>query len=345
MHITEESEVADHCSTYALSDNKDNNLKTTCKHDHCQLCERCEALKAALSKLEKVLLSAELPSDEHDDLMYSYQQATQAIRAWKSHQLRSIRQDTSRTYVLENCLDDNSVLITQDWAMKLLPLRYRETQTDWFAKRGISWHISVAVVKVGEAMKQQAFIHIAQNCSQDSIDVIRILAHTLKTMKQEHPHLSKAYLRQDNAGCYHSALMLTSCQQMKDLTGIRVSRVDFSDPQGGKGPCDRKAAVVKAHVRRYVNEGHDVKTAYDFKEAILSYGGIKGVRVAVVDASPPPTSVTSSKWDGISFLNNFSFSEDGIVTWRAYNVGKGKLVTRKTLQGNIFRYANHTYYT
>ena len=26
-------------------------------------------------------------------------------------------------------------------------------------------------------------------------------------------------------------------------------RMDFSDPQGGKGPCDRKAAVLKNHMR------------------------------------------------------------------------------------------------
>ena len=48
---------------------------------------------------------------------------------------------------------------------------------------------------------------------------------------------------------------------MGAATGIHVKRVDFSDPQGGKGPCDRKAATIKAHVRRYINEGHDVLTA------------------------------------------------------------------------------------
>ena len=52
-------------------------------------------------------------------------------------------------------------------------------------------------------------------------------------------------------------------------TGISVRRVDLSDPQGGKGACDRKAATIKAHVRRYVNEGHDVQNAEEFKTTIL----------------------------------------------------------------------------
>ena len=70
---------------------------------------------------------------------------------------------------------------------------------------------------------------------------------------------------------------------MGDVTGIAVSRVDFSDPQGGKGPCDRKAATIKAHVRRFVNEGHDVQTPKDLETAMLSAEGVPGVRVTLVD--------------------------------------------------------------
>ena len=74
---------------------------------------------------------------------------------------------------------------------------------------------------------------------------------------------------------------------MANMTGIRIGRVDFSDPQGGKGACDRRAASIKAHVWRYINKGHDVQTANDFKEAMMSSGGIKGVCIALVDASTP----------------------------------------------------------
>ena len=82
-----------------------------------------------------------------------------------------------------------------------------------------------------------------------------------------------------------------------------MRRVDFSDPQGGKGPCDRKAATIKAHVRRFVSEGHDVLTADDFKDAILSNNGVRGVRVAVVNCEVlPPTQPV--KWERVSNVNN-----------------------------------------
>ena len=117
-----------------------------------------------------------------------------------------------------------------------------------------------------------------------------------ETLKAELPEISNAALRQDNAGCYHSVSMLSACRLMGAATGIHVKRVDFSDPQGGKGPCDRKAATIKAPVRCYINEGHDVLTARDFKDAVLSHGGVKGVRVALVtDASQQPQQELSGR--------------------------------------------------
>ena len=33
--------------------------------------------------------------------------------------------------------------------MKYLPRRFREAQQDWFGKKWISWHVTVAVMKSG----------------------------------------------------------------------------------------------------------------------------------------------------------------------------------------------------
>ena len=280
------------------------------------------------------MCSTDLTAEVRDDLLFSSQQASQSIRAWKAHQLRCIQQDKARTDVLDS-LDESSVLITQDWAMKFLPRKYRETQADWFAKRGLSWHISVAVRKVRGKFQSQTFVHIVQNTSQDSDIVVKLIKHLLKELKQEHPEITSAYLRMDNAGCYHSTTMLTACQSTQQDTGITVKRVDFSDPQGGKGPCDRKAATIKGHVRRYLNEGHDVSTAVDLKEAMLSYGGIPGVRVALVRDDQKPVSSVDDKLEGISTLNNFKYDNNGksLTVWKAYKIGKGKNMKLAQRQG------------
>ena len=134
-------------------------------------------------------------------------------------------------------------------------------------------------------LQNQTFVHIVEDCSQDANSVIQLLRHTLKTLKREHPQIETAVLRQDNAGCYNSVARVSACRLIAGKTGIRVKRVDFSDPQGGKGACDRKAATVKAHVRRYVNEGYNVVTAQEFHDTMLSHRGINSVRVALVTTS------------------------------------------------------------
>ena len=154
------------------------------------------------------------------------------------------------------------------------------------------------------------------------------MENVLKTIKNDNPEVKTAYFRQDNAGCYHSNETITSCPAISRSSGVNIARVDFSDPQGGKGAADRLAATCKAHIRRYINEGHDVTTAEQLKEAITSYGGVQGVRVAAME-SIDETLEMPQKIPGISKINNFAFEKitfDSVRTWRAYEIGKGKLI-------------------
>ena len=88
-----------------------------------------------------------------------------------------------------------------------------------------------------------------------------------------------------------------------------------------------RAATAKAHVKRYINEGHDVLNGVELKNAMLSNSGVRDVRVALVDASIARKHADLKvKWEGISTLNNFLYLDNTVTVWRAYNVGKGKQV-------------------
>ena len=137
------------------------------------------------------------------------QKASEAIAAWKAHQLRSINQDRARLEVLE-FLDPTCVLIVQDFAMKFIPAQYREAQSHFFGKRGISWHVSVCLRKVSGKLESQTFIHIFQSGLQDSTAVVLIMDHVLRLLKKQHPEIVSSFFRQDNAGCYHSAEIILS---------------------------------------------------------------------------------------------------------------------------------------
>lgn len=267
---------------------------------------------------------------DKEDAMYTFQEAVRAIQLWKSHQLRLLNQDAARTDCID-CLSDNSVLLIQDWAMKFLPRQYRESQGEWFAKKGFSWHITVAIRKTESGMETQAFVHVVEQCNQDSPCVVMLMEHVLATLKKENPDINRAFYRQDNAGCYHAAYTILACKEISKRTGVCVQRLDFSDPQGGKGPCDRFAATMKNHVHAFIDEGNDVSTTAQFEKALTSHGGVPGARVSLIQGSF--TDKLTVKLPGISKLNNFEFENEGVRVWRAYGVGEGKLFPWSNFKG------------
>lgn len=283
-------------------------------------------LNVTLEDIKAKLKECTFPSkDDEDEALYIVQSATLAIQSWKCHILRSLNQDLARHDSLD-VLDHETVLIINDWAMKFLPQKYRESQSDWFGKRGISWHISVVYRKVDGVLQWQGFIHVIQSSGQDSSDVVCVMQDVLAALKQQYPEIKQAFFRQDNAGCYHSAETVLACPMISKSTGIQIKRIDFSDPQGGKGAADRLAATCKAHVRAFINEGNDVTNATQLKEALLSGGGINGVRIAclqIIDESKGD----SGKIPNISKLNNFEFNQTTFIKgWRAYGIGDGKKI-------------------
>ena len=148
-------------------------------------------------------------------------------------------------------------------------------------KKSISWHITVVLRKRRGEIETQAFTHIVERCAQDSACVTTLMEHVLTALKRKNPEIENAFFRQYNAGCCHPANTVLACKNICKRTGISIRRMDFSDPQGGKGPCDPFATTMKNHVRSYVSEGHDVVTTEQFQEALLSHGGVPGARMRV----------------------------------------------------------------
>ena len=58
--------------------------------------------------------------------------------------LGAINQERGKSEILDS-LEKHQCLIVMDWAMKWLPKRFRETQSEWFGKKGISWHVSACI--------------------------------------------------------------------------------------------------------------------------------------------------------------------------------------------------------
>ena len=102
------------------------------------------------------------------------------------------------------------------------------------------------------------------------------------------PGLTKVSFCQDNTGCYHCWTTIVCASTLGAELGVTIKWLDFSDPQGGKGTCDRKAASIKSHMHIYLNSGHVIETPEQMTDAIQSSGGVPslGVTLCVSITSP-----------------------------------------------------------
>ena len=67
------------------------------------------------------------------------------------------------------------------------------------------------------------------------------------------PDMKTVSYSQDNAGRYHSGSTIVCANVVGKELGVAIKRLDFSDPQCGKGASDCKAALIKSHMLIYLN--------------------------------------------------------------------------------------------
>ncbi len=266
---------------------------------------------------------------------------------------------------LETLKPGKEIFITIDWAMKWLPISGRESQQDFYGKRGISWHVIHVMWRPFQNMPFQArvYVHVFDQSKQNGGDVNAILIHFLQQFHQELPNVETAFIRSDNGPHYHQSTLMASIHSISEKTGIFIKWWSFSEAQSGKGACDRSAAVVKNHLHRYIAERHKVTNAHEFVTGATSEGSPRGFTFYAgqvhghsdsSDADAPESPKrkklkierTTAKTKrvripGISAFHDFEFSvgDNGrkhIKAWKHYGIGDGVLIDEKYWVNNEY---------
>ena len=290
-------------------------------HQHIESCDQCQTLPEKQSDEvdAEIRGSSWNPyNEEHrEDLLYDFERARSDIQQWKAHILRSICQDEAKQDVLKmEC--SSSALVVMDGAMKFLQMKYQERQCDWYGKRELSWHISTVISfnASSGSLQLKSYAHLFDSCKQDWFAVCSILENLLKAIETENSAIESVYLRSDGAGCYHNNFLIPAVTDIGERVGVRILRYDYSEPQHGKDVCDRILCPMKASIRIYCNEGHDILSADDMRSA-LSERYVKGTSacVSLTDVSKKTLDVQS--------VEGFS---SGVRVWKSYGICPGTLI-------------------
>ena len=134
-----------------------------------------------------------------------------------------------------------------------------------------------------------------------------------------------------SSGWSYSARYSTHANRLLFISSFRY---DLSEPRFGKDVWDRVISPLKGAIRRYCSEGHDVISAADMHRA-LKARPVKGCTAAVCELDRTRLEIKVNRIPNFSTFHNFSYEEDGLRTWKAYDIGQGKFVSWSDLDVQV----------
>ena len=133
-HVRREEQCTYHRTVHALSNVDSSAFTEESNYQHNYECERCEILEKVLKEIAEILDRTDMAEQERATLKFELSENVRRIKALKVHLLRSSNQDYAKQDVLQ-MLDEKSCLVIMNWAMKFLPLQYREQMSGFWIKR------------------------------------------------------------------------------------------------------------------------------------------------------------------------------------------------------------------
>ncbi|GFH50443.1 hypothetical protein CTEN210_06919 [Chaetoceros tenuissimus] len=179
---------------------------------------------------------------------------------------------------------------TCDWTDREIEYSSRESQIDYFGKRGMSLQFDATETYVWDKTLQKAvektiyFDQVMEGSNKQDVSVVfsfleALLVHTMDVL----PKVKEIIFQSDNAMCYQNTALVTAVALLNaKLKGdIFVRQLIFTETMDGKGPSDVRGAEQKNRLSRGIkktdrqNRIVRIKTAGNLASALIYKGGTK----------------------------------------------------------------------
>jgi hypothetical protein len=214
--------------------------------------------------------------------------------------------------------------------MKFEVTKHMETQAAWFAKRGLSWHVTVLAFNENKKLQTVTLVHLLEDNSQDSNCILGIADSVFSFISKNFEN-TQINIRSDNAGCYHSQDVVCLLPLFSNKNNIKLGSYHFSEPQLGKDICDRKISVLKKVILQFINDGNDVTNIKEMFKALTSSRILKDTVVFACKINNSLDLKKKISFEGISKYHSIEYDEEKIKFFRYYNIGKGIEIDVKDL--------------
>ena len=119
LHVQNQERLCPtHCRTFALSNPKVKETKSSCKHDHSETCDDSQNVFFSLQSIIDLIHENDQDAVMKEELLYEAKVATSYILEWMKHIIRGVHTQETKVNVLSN-LDEESAWMVGDWMMKI----------------------------------------------------------------------------------------------------------------------------------------------------------------------------------------------------------------------------------
>ena len=101
-------------------------------------------------------------------------------------------------------------------------------------------------------------------------------------------------------------------------------RLDYNEPQKCKDQCDWKAAVARNALRKYVDQGNNIQSAYIF--ITLTSMKLQSTKLSFIEFDKTIMLLKGKKRAGIDKYHSYQFTQQGMKVWQYYQIGAGLMI-------------------
>ncbi|CAF2080769.1 unnamed protein product, partial [Rotaria magnacalcarata] len=135
-HCYDNSDCITHCTTFGLSDAKCSEHHFKCTQSHTFDRPDCINIIQTLDEIGERIKKISQEEIKRKT-QYDFENTAQHIIEWSRHNLRAAQQNTAKSKIISKMKSDEA-FCTFDWGQKILPQEYRESQSTYFGKKGMS---------------------------------------------------------------------------------------------------------------------------------------------------------------------------------------------------------------
>jgi len=224
--------------------------------------------------------------------------AMEKLMLYLGHRVR-VKNQRDRIDEIMASLSEHEAMVVMDFKMKFESLYFREKTTDFYGKKGLSWHGSMVYSRYTSSEREASeeslldyhityYDHISSGDSkQDYVAVMSYFEAVCRRITTELPHVRSLYVQSDNARCYEKGNLIVGLHRIAQAYGLNMLTYVHTGIQDGKGCIDAHFATAMRHVHRYCNMGHDIVTSAELVKALRANGGVNNSVAEMIGINRP----------------------------------------------------------